>query len=365
MDEHENVWPGPQSGTWMQALPVAGQTYTGNVASGNSRVHYGNVYHLHQLCSVQHQLGDKHQAGDLDEPDYARLKRKRFLGDDGETPRTQNPQQTLERDLKKLGKLSLSIRHQKEGRDAQKIARCISAILSALTIYRDGETCDETQQRELEKLRDTVRWAERIAIKSVPQRKSPAQTAKAKTRRLFVRILNHEISLSTTVVRSQRTAGLYDVDTFSTLRIEPLHASSGLPVAIFFSQQMSNCFTNVMHPNVTAYNRVPDGAEVFQVVDDDDLESLQRLIACGKASLWDCDEMGRSLLHVSHFIGYLGRANDASMPATVPVSGAALFSLTMAPMLIGLNTTCSTSRKSSCSDPRHESTGSVLWYLSV
>lgn len=199
----------------------------------------------------------------------------------------------------------------------------------------------------------------------MPQRKSPASDAKARTSRLVFRVLNHELSLSTTVIRSQRTLELYDVETFSTLRIEPLHASSGLPVAIFFSQQMSKCFTNVMHPNVTAYNRVPSSAKVFGRVYTDDLEGLQRLLACGSASLWDCDEMGRSLLLVSPFIGYLGRANDASMPATVPVSDAALFLLTMVPMLIGLNTTCSTTGKSSCSDPRYESTGSVLWYLSV
>lgn len=349
MDEHEIVWPGPPEGVhlaWTQVLPAVGQTYTGNVANGNSKVHYGNDYHLHQLCSVQNQHSDKHQAGVLYEPDYAGPKRKRVLRDTGETPRTYNPQHTLERDLKKIGKLSLSIRHQKEGKDAQKIAKCISAILNALTTYRDGEACDETQQRELEKLRDTVRWAERVAIKLVPQRKSPASDAKAKTRRLVVRVLNQEISLSTTVIHSQRTLELYDVETSSTLRIEPLHASSGLPVAIFFSQQMSNCFTNVIHPIVTAYNRVSSSAEVFQVVEDDDLESLQRLLACGSSSLWDCDEMGRSLLHVSHFIGYLGRSNGVSMLVAVLVLGVALFLLTMAPMSIGLSWNCSQTGKS-------------------
>ena len=71
-----------------------------------------------------------------------------------------------------------------------------------------------------------------------------------------------------------------------------------------------------MHPTVTAYNRVPSNADVFKLVMNDDLESLKRLLACGSASLWDCDHMGRSLLHVSYFIGYLGRTNVVSMPAT-------------------------------------------------
>ena len=365
MDEHETVFPGPQGGTWTQAMPVAGHFYTGNVASGNSRVHYGNVYHLHQLCSIQHPPDDKPQVGDLDEPECAGLKRKRLLRDTGDTTRAHSPQQKLERHLKRLGKLSLNIRHQKEGRDAQRIARCISAILSALTTYRNGEPRDKAQQVQVERLRETVRWAERIAINSVPQRKRPAPDAKAETRRLVVRILNHEISLSTTVIRSQRTLELYDVETFSTLRIEPLHASSGLPVNIFFSQQMNNRSTNVMHPTVTAYNRVPSSAEVFQLVEDDDLESLQRLLACGSASLWDCDEMGRSLLNVSHFIGYLGRANGVSMPVTALALGVALFLLTMAPTSIGLRWTCQTTSKLSCSVPRCESTRNVLWYLNV
>ena len=228
--------------------------------------------------------------------------------------------------------------------------------------HKDDEPDDSTQQTQLEKLRDTVKWAERIAIKSVPQGKSPAPDAKAKTRRLVVRVLNHEISLSTTVIRPRRTAELYDIETFSTLRIEPLHASSGLPVAIFFSQQMGDRFTNMMHPNVTAYNRVPNSAKVFQAVQDDDLESLQRPLACGSASLWDCDEMGRSLLHVSHVIGYLERANGVSMPVTGLVSGVALFLSKMAPMSIGLSLVCSTTSKSSCPVSKDESTGSASSY---
>lgn len=128
---------------------------------------------------------------------------------------------------------------------------------------------------------------------------------------------------------------------------------------------MSNCFTNVVHLNVTAYNGVPSSAEVFRVIKDDDLESLQRLFACGSASLWDCDEMGRSLLLVSHFIGYLERANGVSMPVSVLVLGVALFFSITAQMWLGLSWICSMTGKSSCSVERYERTRNILWYLSV
>jgi hypothetical protein len=54
-----------------------------------------------------------------------------------------------------------------------------------------------------------------------------------------------------------------------------------------------------MHPIVLAYNQVNSGAQVFKLVEEDDLDGLMRFLALGQASIRDCDEAGRSLLHVS------------------------------------------------------------------
>lgn len=54
-----------------------------------------------------------------------------------------------------------------------------------------------------------------------------------------------------------------------------------------------------MHPIVLAYNQVNSGAQVFKFVEKDDLEGFLRHLALGQASIRDCDEVGRSLLHVS------------------------------------------------------------------
>jgi hypothetical protein len=40
-------------------------------------------------------------------------------------------------------------------------------------------------------------------------------------------------------------------------------------------------------------------AEVFYVIEKDDLDNLLRLLASGESSIRDCDESGRSLLNVS------------------------------------------------------------------
>jgi hypothetical protein len=43
---------------------------------------------------------------------------------------------------------------------------------------------------------------------------------------------------------------------------------------------------------------IPESSAIYQIIEDGDLEGLQRLIKDGKASFWDCDPDGRSLITV-------------------------------------------------------------------
>lgn len=53
-------------------------------------------------------------------------------------------------------------------------------------------------------------------------------------------------------------------------------------------------------PTLTFRAMVPDDSEVFRVVEGGSIKKLKRLINSGRASLGDCDSMGRSLLNVSY-----------------------------------------------------------------
>ena len=58
---------------------------------------------------------------------------------------------------------------------------------------------------------------------------------------------------------------------------------------------------------VMAYNQVKNDCKVFKLVENDDLVGLMKHLALGKAYTRDCDEDGRSLLHVSVFQIAFGR----------------------------------------------------------
>ena len=217
-------------------------------------------------------------------------------------PGTRAAQESLDTVLKKLGKLSLSVRHRKEGDAAEKIARRIAAVFEAITAHGEDETWDKTAARHLGKLGATVEWEEKFDINSTPQRKPISKYAKAKTRRVFVQIGRWDISLTTITRDSPLEGSLCYVETFSTLRVEPRRQSSGSALAVFFSECWDGRATSTIPPTVLAYKMVNDDAEVFQRIKDDDLDGLIRLLACGKASIHDCDGSGRSLLHVRFLV---------------------------------------------------------------
>ena len=54
-----------------------------------------------------------------------------------------------------------------------------------------------------------------------------------------------------------------------------------------------------INPVILAYRIVPNGSEVFDMIENDDLEGLKSLLADGKATIRDYDEFVTTLLHVS------------------------------------------------------------------
>ena len=279
---------------WPSIPSSAASAYSNITANDNSRIHNGHNFYFHQYYTVQSDQDDF-----VGSSFQANLKRKRSLADIQANPRTRKAQETLDDVLKKLGKLALSIQHRKEGNAAEKIARRVAAIFDAITTHGDDGTWDKTAARQLGKLGATVKWEEQFDINSVPQRGLIDRMARAKTRRIFVQISDWNISLTTTTLDAQGDGGLREVDCFSTLRAEPQHRFSGPALAVFFSEYRNCRSTITIPPTVLAYNTVSNDAEVFQLLQSDDLDGLLRLLASGEATIRDCDESGRSLLHVS------------------------------------------------------------------
>lgn len=285
---HDTTMP-----AWPSIPPNATSAYSNITANDNSRVHNGHNFYFHQYYTVQ-QSGNDFAERSL----QATLKRKRSLADIDANPRTRAAQESLDTALKKLGKLSLSIQHRKEGDGAEKIARRIAAVFDAITTHDDAETWDKTAARHLGKLGATVKWEERFDINSVPERWAIKQDVRAKTRRILVQIGHWNISLTTATFDLRLVDSPHEVETFSTLRVEPRCQSSGSALAVFFSEYRDGQSTRTIPPIVLAYNMVNDDAEVFQRITYDDLDGLIRLLTCGEASIHDCDGSGRSLLHV-------------------------------------------------------------------
>jgi hypothetical protein len=284
----------PPAPAWASIPPGATSTYANITANNNSRIHNGHVFHFHQHHTLQ-----SHRNDSVGTSSQTTLKRKRSLADIEENPRTRKTQEGLEAALKKLSKLALSVRHRKEGDGAEKIARRIAAVFEAITTHEDAETWDKTAARQLGKLGATVRWEEQFDINSVPEHCAVRRNVRAKKRQILVHIGNWNISLTTTIFDSRREGCLQEVETFSTLRVEPRHQSTGSALAVFFSEHRYGCSTSTIPPTVLAYNMVDFDAEVFYVIEKDDLDNLLRLLASGESSIRDCDESGRSLLNVS------------------------------------------------------------------
>jgi hypothetical protein len=297
MDDIDGVtMQNPLIPAWSSIPSSVTSAYSNITANNNSRIHNGHNFHFHRHSIVQSNEHDFEGSSSR-----ANLKRKRSPTDAEVIPRTREAQETLDTMLKKLGKLSLSVRHRKEGVEAEKIARRIAAVFEAITTHGDARKWDKTTARQLEKLGACVRWEERFDINSIPRRRSDNTNARAIKKRIVVQIGHWNISLTTTTTTlgSPHTGGLREVEVFSTLRVEPQHRSSGSAMAIFFSEHMNDNSKSTIPPAVSAYNMVRNDSEVFQLIKHDDLDGLIRLLAFGQASVQDCDESGRSLLHVS------------------------------------------------------------------
>lgn len=69
-------------------------------------------------------------------------------------------------------------------------------------------------------------------------------------------------------------------------------------ISVSFEQFISFRSATSLNPVLSFCAMISDDAEIFQLIYEDDVHGVQRMIEQGRASLRDCDSVGRSLLYV-------------------------------------------------------------------
>ena len=84
------------------------------------------------------------------------------------------------------------------------------------------------------------------------------------------------------------------------LLITPVSAPfSNFQIIVDVASKTYHDRTMYLTPMLTFRAIIPDDSEVFRIVEGGSVSKLKKLLDSGKASLGDCDSMGRSLLNVS------------------------------------------------------------------
>jgi hypothetical protein len=281
------------------------QTYSHITASGSSRVHNGNNYYITYDCSTGHGslptlLAD--QQALIEHVSRSSQKRKRSVSDVAETTHDDRERQTLATVLESLGQYSKSMQQQSEGEQSTRIAAQLAFILESFEQAASGENKTADLESQLQDLKYQLRRARSIKINAVSPQARTSRPYKAYSKATRIISGNWQISLTTKVLHSRSIDGQILIETCSALDVQRRMHSSQIPcIAAFFSEKIDVDQTVLMHPVVLAYNQVDSRAKVFDVVRNDDLDGLMKLLARGQASIRDCDKEGRSLLHVSIF----------------------------------------------------------------
>lgn len=286
------------------------QTYSRITASGSSRIHNGNNYYITYDCSTGHGPVPTLPSDQQTTVGYvSRLsqKRKRPVSDAPGMPSGNRERQTLASVLESLGQYSTSIQQQSKGEQSTMIAAQLAIILehfeqAALESFEEVASDRETiadLERQLQDLKYQLRRATSIKINAISPQTHPSRQYKAQSKLTRITWGQWEISLCTKTLHSRSVHGEMLTETCSVLDVQHTVGSRGPCIAAYFGESVDLDRTTTMHPIVLAYNQVDNDAKVLELVKDDDLDGLIRHLALGQASIRDCDEAGRSLLHVS------------------------------------------------------------------
>jgi hypothetical protein len=284
--------------------PAQGSRHYSNVtASGNSRLHIGDVHHCviyHSSCGHDRSPVSFVQTWrDIirGETERLALQRETYPGEARENARRE--QEHLAIVLNSLGNFSKSGLQDVGGEQSKSIAALLAVVLDTLKKVAVGEALSGEADRQVQDLKDQLKRTKFIKINAACPRLHNAQLSRADSKIFSIAIGHWQISLTVKTVVSQCTTGDFQDQTCSTLHVQPVRGSSGARVTAMFREETDIRETRILHPIILAYNQISHTERVFELVANDDLRNLMLLFKFGEASVRDCDEEGRSLLFVS------------------------------------------------------------------
>lgn len=198
--------------------------------------------------------------------------------------------------IEKRQELSNYMQTQLQDKPARKLATRLRVILDATK--RSGCLEHGHQEKQWSTIRDSMVLWRRVSVNhGVPKIKpSPGSHIDRKTDHFSFE--RWKITLHTTQIRSYDEHGREVVQSLSSLQLQPGCSTTGTPIAVFFGEQANFFSTSIIHPVILAYRAIPENSEIFQLVENDDVEGLKRLLMEQKATTRDCNQYGTSLLGV-------------------------------------------------------------------
>lgn len=283
-----------------------GRSYSGFLISDHARVHNGDQYTIQNYFSRSVPSPDfvlqESRPSSYAESALASRKRKRLeTASYVELPR-QNANHNLHLAAGQLGEFSLSLQHQKQDQDAQRVARWIRILLDAMEANGSCATL-EHEEGELASLRDGLVFVDRVSVNSplIKQRLATLPLVRKKRRTSIVTVGGLQIHLDTLTSTSLDALGENIIQTTSVLQVAPTAPfPTGTPnFAVIFGERTDSVQRSIIHPTILAYRTVSSGSAAFVLLfQGDNVDGLIRLLATQQATLRDCDVLGRSLLAV-------------------------------------------------------------------
>lgn len=272
-------------------------------AEGSSSIHIGNnVYFVTSQCSpaCAGTIVSKARTQEDDAISNAEKrpsKRRRSTHNAAKDSRKSRKQDSLAVAFGTLGGFSKWGPEGKEGEEMERLAAHLDTILDCCMPVEADEIHDE-MNRSLHSLKNQLKAMSRININKASPQRQVDNSFEAESNICSVVCERWQITFATKVVKSICADGGLDIQTCSTIHVQPLLGYKGPRLGVIFSEWTNTNQHTTLHPVILAYNQVPYTSRIFAHIADDDLNGFVRQLADG-ASFRDCDEEGRSLLFVS------------------------------------------------------------------
>jgi hypothetical protein len=281
----------------------SGQRYSNIEAHGMGRIQNGNntyyiTYNLFGDTDDRILLPTDGELRGILPASIERLPMEESQGT-SRTVRQDRRQQSMDVAMASLERHAICARELKTGKDRANIWAHLAVILDTLARSGHGNGPPNEVDDQIQNLCKQIEQSRSIKINTPCPRQQVAQSSRAETKILSVHAGSWQITLSMKTVKSGCVDGESGIQTCSALHVQHLRSGGGTHLTALFSEKSSIEGYASLPPVLFPYRQVRNTDRIFQLVANDDLRSLYKLLRAREICLRDCDEDGRSLLFVS------------------------------------------------------------------